>query len=171
MDTKEVQDSLWSSVFATSAMTVALFLIHDKLGKFEKSPLPPATISQESAERAQVADFLSPLARQNLTLVSHYAYGAVGALLYSILEKKLARKQNAALKGGLYGTIVWLFSYYLETPMLRFRANAYDMPESRNGMMLAAHLVWGSVLGIALDAMTKAGTEMLDGRGQALAAE
>lgn len=159
-----VQNGIWSGILATGPMTLAMFSMQRSLPESEKSPLPPATLTFESTKL--VAKKVSPSARADLTMLSHFAYGISCALIYSAAQK-LAPKAPAIVKGGVFGLGVWAISYLGWTPLAGFRASAPNMPARRNAMMIAAHLVWGAALGYSEQVLRESGNQMLDGRRRA----
>jgi uncharacterized membrane protein YagU involved in acid resistance len=56
------------------------------------------------------------------------------------------RAQNA-WTGATFGLGVWVASYLGLMPMLGILRPATRHPARRNALMIAAHLVWGGVLG------------------------
>ena len=81
------------------------------------------------------------------TLVSHLGYGATMGLLYTPVARKLPLP--AALKGILFGLVVWVGSYLGLLPLLGMWESAYVEPSRRNLMMIAAHVAWGASTGVA----------------------
>ncbi len=66
--------------------------------------------------------------------------------LYCFLEKR--PNFPAPVKGMFFGLLVWLVSYLGLTPLLGFSESGQTESVRRNLMMIAAHSIWGSVLGI-----------------------
>ncbi len=155
---------------ATGPMTVLMMAAQDILPKPEKSPLPPATLSEETFERLGI-EFSTPEAKSLVTLVSHFGYGGAMGAIYSHLQTPSRVKQNAILKGIVFGLGVWAGSYWVMSPLLKFRASGPKMPLKRNLMMAGAHVLWGASLGYSEQRLRRHGEEMLDGDRKAIAAE
>jgi uncharacterized membrane protein YagU involved in acid resistance len=118
---------------ATAAMTAAMRRLHRRLPERERYPLPP----REIEERTQGATDESTAG--NLTLLSHFAFGAgAGAAM-------TAPKIPGPLLGSALGVLVWLGSYMGWVPASRILRPATTHPLRRNLLMIAVHLVWGSV--------------------------
>ena len=164
------ENGIWSGLLATGPMTLAMFALHNKLPNVEKSPLPPATLTSQFTSLFGLDQKLSQNPRENLTMLSHFGYGAACGLLYAFGFKKL-HPHSALLKGTLFGLGVWASSYMGWIPAFGLRANAYQMPAKRNGLMILAHIIWGASIGLAEFEMRRFGNQMLDGHRKASQAE
>lgn len=83
------------------------------------------------------------------TTLSHLGFGvAVGALFGALTAgDRRPRPLPAALLGAGYGTLVWLVSYAGWVPALGIMPPPRRDRPGRQGTMLAAHLLYGAVLG------------------------
>jgi putative membrane protein len=164
---------LYGGFIATGPMTLLMFERQDHFPESEKSPLPPATLSFETLEKAgESMGFqpkLSPDAQTAVTMASHFAYGAAAGAVYGVALGKAPIPPLA--KGIAYGLGVWSLNYLGITPALGFRAAAPKMPARRNAMMIFAHVVWGACLAYATEKLIESGKEMLAGEKKAPAAE
>jgi hypothetical protein len=70
-------------------------------------------------------------------------YGAIG----------LKRRAQPWASGIAFGLAVWAASYLGWIPGLGILAAASEHPPRRNGVMIFAHVVWGTVLGLATDGL------------------
>ena len=84
------------------------------------------------------------------TLVSHFGYGASMGAVYSPLRKRIPLP--IVVRGILFGLVVWAGSYLALLPLLGMSESGQREPVRRNLMMIAAHIVWGAVLGATADA-------------------
>lgn len=164
------QNGIWSGLLATGPMTLAMFRMQESLPKSEKSPLPPATLTSEITGAVGLDQKVPAQFRPDLTMASHFGYGATGGILYSFLSKR-APEASPLLKGSLFGMCVWAASYLGWIPAFGLRASAYKMPAKRNALMIMSHLIWGASLGLAEKEMRKFGNQMLDGHRKAPLAE
>lgn len=164
------QNGIWSGLLATGPMTLAMFALHRQLPSAQKSPLPPATLTSQITSLFGIDQRLKQNPRENMTMFSHFGYGATCGLLYALGFKKWMAR-SPFINGSLFGLGVWAASYMGWIPAFGLRANAYKMPVKRNGLMILAHLIWGVSLGIAENEMRRFGNQMLDGHRKAPQAE
>jgi hypothetical protein len=133
---------------ATVPMTIAMETLHAWLPGEPPAPLPPREVTESLADKAGVADEISETQMQALTFGAHVGYGAAcGALLGLIAPKQ---PFAAAGVGMLFGLAVWAGSYKGWLPALSIRHDAAFDPPARNGLMIAAHLVWGAAAGLEI---------------------
>jgi uncharacterized membrane protein YagU involved in acid resistance len=126
---------------ATGPMTVLMILLHRILPAQHRYSLPPREIVAELARKTALHKHLGADARAALTLINHFAYGAMAATMYALVE---GRSPPAALiKGPIFGALVWLVSYLGLLPLAGILESGTKHPASRNWLMIAAHLVWG----------------------------
>ncbi|KYG63792.1 hypothetical protein AZI86_13290 [Bdellovibrio bacteriovorus] len=152
----------WASVMATSSMTMAMFKMHQGLDSEEQSPLPPALLTDDIQRKIGLAPNAAAEIKEELTMFSHYGYGALGGMTYSALTQK--SEMHPLLKGSLFGLGVWGVSYFGLIPGLNLNPSGTKMTPSRNAMMLLAHLAWGASLGFAENELKKRGKTLLDGK-------
>jgi hypothetical protein len=119
---------------ATLAMTMAMRRLDRHLAVRNRYPLPPREITETT--------FGPGCGQAVLTVISHFAFGAAAGAVYGSLPRKLP--------GVLFGPAVWAVSYLGWVPMLRILAPATRHPKSRNFLMIAVHVVWGSCLAVGL---------------------
>ena len=137
---------------ATAPMTAVMLLMHHRLPRKEQYPLPPAEITSKLAREAGVHKQIDePERHLGATLLSHFGYGAAAGTLYAPLSKKLPGPP--LLKGVAFGLAVWTGSYLGLLPALGILRSATEHPARRNALMIAAHVVWGSVLGLLTDVL------------------
>lgn len=141
-----IERGVWASIPATGAMTLTMLELLNQLPQREQSPLPPATITSDLMPSA------GPL-QEDLTMVSHYGYGALWGTLYAALAGRSSKRNESyshiMAKGAGYGILVWGASYLGLLPGLGVRSQAPRMRWRRNLMMVVAHAVWGSGLASA----------------------
>jgi hypothetical protein len=146
-----------AGIAATCAMTAAARAMHRRLPAAERYPLPPREIIEGTlpvvAKRRVGED-----RRRTGTLAAHFGYGAATGALYA-----LAGRRGGVLGGAAYGLLVWIVSYFGIMPGLRILRPAHNHPLRRNGLMIAAHLVWGSTLATTLRDLELAEQEVFAG--------
>jgi len=135
----------------TAPMTAFMLLTQRFLPKGQRYALPPEIITEELAHRAHVRHHMNKQLVLAATTVSHFGYGAAMGALYTPLGKKFPLP--GILKGVLFGLVVWTASYLALLPMSGMSESGQREPVRRNLMMIAAHIVWGSAMGLAADTL------------------
>jgi uncharacterized membrane protein YagU involved in acid resistance len=128
-------------------MTVAMIFLHRRLPRSEQYPLPPRQITMKLAREAGVEHHMDAQERSAATMLSHFAYGAAGGALYATTHEP---RKNGAGKGVLFGLLVWGVSYLGWLPAAGVLSPATEHPARRNLLMIAAHVIWGGVMGAFL---------------------
>lgn len=135
--------ALWGTV-ATLVMSVFMLAAREAGLLTEQAP---EEITERSIERTTRRD-AGGLSLDLLTSVVHLAFGAASGALYAAL---LARRRGASVresvKGTLFGTAVWLTSYWGVLPKLELMPPPPRDERRRPLVMLVAHLIYGGVLG------------------------
>ncbi|MBX6311310.1 MAG: DUF1440 domain-containing protein [Isosphaeraceae bacterium] len=140
---------------ATAPMTWAMEVMHRNLPHHERHPLPPWEIVERVAEKAVGQEPVGETEHFWLTLVAHFAYGAAAGSVFGPVAQRLALPR--VLGGTAYGLVVWAGSYFGLLPALGIMRPATQHPMRRTALMIAAHLVWGSALGIFVELLENAG--------------
>jgi hypothetical protein len=143
----------------TAAMTAAMRRMHGRLPDRERYPLPPREIIQSVAGRTGMDRQAGEGDLQDLTLGAHFAYGAAAGALYAV-----ARPGDGVFAGVCYGLAVWAGSYLGWIPGLAILEPATRHPRRRNGLMLAAHVVWGATTALTIRELERAEAEVFAGR-------
>lgn len=134
---------------ATAAMTAAMEAMHRRLPRQEQYPLPPSEITSVVTVKTGLRQHLDRSGHFVVTILAHFGYGAaVGALYVPSLRRV---PLPAAVRGSLFGVIVWAVSYLGWLPAFGILRPATEHPARRTALMIAAHLVWGSTLGLVAD--------------------
>lgn len=142
-----------SGILATIPMTLFMLLMQRILPKWQQYALPPERITTELAARANVAQEMDKPQRIGTALVSHFGYGGNMGALYVPFARKLALPPAA--KGAIFGFLVWVGNYLGLLPALKMSEAAPQQPLRRNVLMIAAHLVWGTTLGVTEDVLER----------------
>jgi hypothetical protein len=134
----------------TAAMSAAM-LAAKRAGLLDR--LPPHEMTARSMRRAGVADDVDPETRHDLGWVAHFAFGAgLGAAFALGLATWSPDRRDLALPAALpYALAVWAISYVGWIPALRLLPPPTRDDPDRPVAMVAAHLVFGTVLGEVLD--------------------
>ena len=131
---------------ATVPMTLAMEGMHRGLPAPERYPLPPRDVALAAAERAGAGDDLDEAQRLDLTLATHFAIGTGSGAAYACLARPLPLPP--VVKGAAFGLALWGAAYLGVLPALGILRPATEHPPRRTGLMIAAHLVWGTVTGL-----------------------
>lgn len=130
---------------ATAPMTWAMEVMHRRLPSPERYPLPPRQIAMRVADQAGVKEHLDETERLGLTLLAHFGMGTAAGAVYGLVASGQSRP--GPLTGAGYGLMVWAGNYLGLLPALGILRPATSHPLRRTALMIAAHLVWGTVLG------------------------
>ena len=133
---------LASGAAATLPMTLAMFALRARMPREWFKTLPPRKITLNLLHRLGLSRDLDRKEKSRLVGLSHFGYGAAAGALYGLLPRRLP--------GPLYGLIVWAVSYLGAMPAMSLYRRADKDPASRNTLMIASHLVWGTFLGLGL---------------------
>jgi hypothetical protein len=90
------------------------------------------------AEKAGVQKKLDREAREALTLISPFGFGAPAATIYSLVEARIPGK---AFGGSLACELFWIL------PAVGILELPTKQSFSRNALMLGVHLIWGLIVG------------------------
>jgi uncharacterized membrane protein YagU involved in acid resistance len=138
-----------AGLVATIPMTLAMEVMHRSLPPHERYPLPPREITEELTAKAGVKEHLDEEEQVGLSLLSHFSYGASAGMVYAALAQKYTL---VPLPGGItFGLGLWTISYLGLLPAMGILRPATEHPPRRNALMVTAHVVWGSVLGLLVD--------------------
>jgi uncharacterized membrane protein YagU involved in acid resistance len=142
-----------SGLAATFPMTAVMVAVNNALPAHDQEPLPPRQITENAAAQAGLNHTLDDGDRTAATLAAHFGYGTVVGAGYAAVAGRSG--MHPAAEGALYGLAVWGGSYLGLMPATRLYKSAVDEPATRNAMMIAAHLVWGTALGWIFHALTR----------------
>jgi hypothetical protein len=107
------------------------------LPEAERYPRPPRQIATDMPALGLPASVA--------TLLHHFLFGAAAGSLFAGLSRR-----RDVRSGAVYGVTVWMTSCLGWLPARGILRPATHHPRRRNGLMIAAHLVSGSSLAIAL---------------------
>jgi uncharacterized membrane protein YagU involved in acid resistance len=134
---------------ATIPMTLAMEVMHRSLPQHERYPLPPREITEELVAQAGLREQLDEEEHVDLSLLSHFFYGAAAGAVYGALAQKYPL---SPLSGGIaFGFGLWAISYLGWIPAAGILRPVTQHPPRRTALMVTAHVVWGSVLGLLVD--------------------
>ena len=131
---------------ATIPMTALMVYLHRRIPPAERRMLPPKQVAAKMASDVGAEELID---REDELLattgVSHFGYGAATGAVYAMIAPYMNLPAEA--KGTAYALAVWAGSYLGWLPAAGIRPPATRRPASENGMMIAAHIVFGMVLG------------------------
>lgn len=145
MGWRNVAAALAAGGAATVAMTVAMEAMYRRLPPGERAPLPPRQITIRAAAAIGLAGRPDESVRVATSMVLHAGYGmGTGAVVFALLR----RRPGAGVGDGvLAGLAVYLLGYAGWLPLLRLYPPIPRETLARNGLTIAAHVVWGAALG------------------------
>lgn len=116
---------------------------------------PPRKITDEALDAADdtlVDVDLDPPepARKGLTALNHLTFGAVAGVPFALVHRLTPEALARVPAGAAYGIGVWASAYLGWVPALGIMPPADRDRSGRPASMIAAHLVYGSVLGAVL---------------------
>ena len=130
---------------ATVPMTIVMETLHERLPGEPARPLPPREITEGVVAKAGLQGEVREGEKQVLTLAGHFGYGAVCGALFGLMAPRTPGAAVAA--GAAFGLSVWVGSYLGWLPSVGVRHDAREDPPARNGLMIAAHVVYGAATG------------------------
>jgi uncharacterized membrane protein YagU involved in acid resistance len=134
---------------ATLPMTIVMLALHRQLPPGERYSLPPWQITRRLLRRTGAKKHVQDEEEENtVALVNHFGFGAAAGALYGLATSMFS---IPSIWGGLvFGIIVWASSYLGWLPAARLFPPATEESPRRNLLMIAAHLVWGSILALVI---------------------
>lgn len=136
-----------SGLAATLPMSIAMELMHRRMGFSKRYALPPRQITANVAQSLGIRRRLGENEERVATMVAHFGYGGSMGVPYALVEEPI--HLPPIVKGAGYGLAVWAGSYLQLLPRLGLLSPATRHPPQRTALMIAAHVVWGSALAIA----------------------
>lgn len=138
---------------ATGPMTLSMEAMHGELPASERYPLPPRLITMQVMRKVGALPHLTSRQRTALTLACHFGYGAGMGSAYALTAHRVPGHPLA--KGVGFGLAVWGASYLGLLPAMGVLPPATRTPLRRNLLMIGAHVVWGGVCGVLVNALDK----------------
>lgn len=149
-----VQAGAAAGVIATAAMSVFMKAWQSAVPRERDEAIPPREPVEAVAEKLDVWDEMPPASRSALTWLSHFGYGTTMGIAYAGGRSDLGGPP--AVSGALFGLGVWAASWGAWMPALEIARGPEEKSAERNALLIAAHLVWGAVLGVSLDRLERA---------------
>jgi hypothetical protein len=130
-------------------MTVAMLLMHRFLPGEQQYALPPMLITRRLAGGTGPFARLGTHEHKGLTFLTHFGFGTAFGAAYALIPRQ--GPLPAPLRGILFALCIWTGSYLGWIPAANILPSATRHPAERNALMIGAHLIWGSLLGILLE--------------------
>jgi hypothetical protein len=138
----------------------ALMLLAQRLGLMGTQP--PRRITDGALDAIDVDP--PERGRRLLTAVSHVGFGAAAGVPFPLLHRALAPRTPRPLLGVVYALGVWASAYLGWVPAAGLMPPANRDRPGRPASMIAAHVVYGAVLGTATARLLRrSGTESPEG--------
>jgi uncharacterized membrane protein YagU involved in acid resistance len=130
---------------ATGPITLFMTAAQRYLPLHQRHSLPPKAITMDLLSRVNLKQRLNRKQRKRATWVAHVAYGTGVGAAYGTVSRAIPLPP--AVKGIIFGMLVWAGSYLGWLPAFDVSGSAPDQPMRRNLLMIGAHVVWGAVAG------------------------
>ncbi len=131
---------------------------------------PPVEVTERAVDRSGTARGAPPRTKQLLAALLHLGFGAGAGALFALLRTVLLRPFGRVLPGPLLGAVfglgVWAASYLGWLPALGLLPPPSRSEPRRPAAMIAAHLVYGGVLGLTGDLAEQVPLEAVGGVGR-----
>ena len=112
--------------------------------------LPPHEIADKAVDRAPAVD-ATPRQRRGLGWLAHFGFGAATGLVYAVLRNRFRSPGGPIFHGSTFALAVWAVSYLGWIPAMRLLPPATDDEPGRQPAMVAAHGVFGAILGLLVE--------------------
>src|SRR3954454_19740683 len=137
-------------VGATLGMS-AVMMIGQRVGLAGRHP--PEEIVDRSAERL-TGRRMEERHADVAGAVAHLAFGGAGGALFAVAWRMLRPPVPASLAGIGYAVGIWTASYLGWVPALGLMPPADKDDRSRQAVLVAAHVVYGAILGTIVERLT-----------------
>ena len=134
---------------ATLPMTVVMVMGYRRLPVRDRFTWPPYKITIKASKGIGLSRRQGPRERLQLALAAHFGFGTAAGGLYGLLAEIIPLPSVVA--GALYGVIVWAASYLGWLPLTGLYQPPSQESPRRQAVLLAAHLIWGPILGLLFD--------------------
>ncbi len=131
-----------SGIVATVPMTVPI-IVARRTGLI--STTPPVQISANIAARTPLLPERRHEGFPATWIVAHFGYGAACGTVYALAAPALP--PVPAVKGLIFGELVWAVSYLGYLPAMKLYPAPDDDASPRTAVMIVAHAVFGLALG------------------------
>lgn len=145
-------------------MTLVLMKMQESRPELREKSHSPAAITADVTRRFIPRRWLTTSVRADLTMFSHFLFGATTGALFGVMTPKVSRATTARHppappwgRGVLFGLGVWAASYLGWVPVLGLRPAATKVSSARNAQMILAHVAWGAALALAYDELRRDG--------------
>lgn len=107
---------------------------------------PPRTIFESLLAMARIP-VPDERTEEPLVAAAHIGYGMLAGAAYGLLRERVRLPLPPAAEGVGYGLLIWALSYEGWIPAMRIMPPPEEDRPGRPASMIAAHLVYGAVLG------------------------
>ncbi len=131
-----------AGALATVAMSVPILLAR-RSGLIDREP--PHEITDTLTSRAGLSLGGSEL--DVASTLAHLGFGATAGAVFAVATRRVGGRRRRIGLGVLYGVGIWALAYPGILPRLGLVRTARQAGPARDLVMLAAHLVFGAILG------------------------
>lgn len=130
---------------ASGPMAIFMEALIPAVSDEERDPPPPRQITQRAAETVGVEDEMSDDSVEAATMVNHFGYGTTAGMVYGAVAESIPLPPVA--RGIGFGLALWAGGYLGWLPASGMYRSATREPAGRNAVIVAAHILWGGLLG------------------------
>lgn len=134
-----------AGAIATLPMSAVMYAAREKgwMGEY-----PPEVIARDALETVDIRP--NDGVNDAVATVAHLGFGATAGALFGLLHKELDLPLPRLAQGVAYGLLVYAASYDGWIPAMRIMPEPEEDRPGRQPSMIAAHVVYGAVLGALL---------------------
>ena len=154
-----VVEGACAGLIATVPMTIFMLAAQRLLPAWQQYALPPEKLTDTLAKRVGLRKHMNKPQLLLASLVSHLGFGTAAGAVYGPLTRIVPLP--SVLKGIVFGVVVWLANYLGWLPVVGMAEAATKQPMHRNALMIAAHGVWGAVMGVVTNGLHQRVGELL----------
>lgn len=138
-----------AGLLATVPMTAAMLVFGALPQRRKREPFPPHQVTAGMTGSLGIWQHADDAQRYALTLISHFGYGALAGAIYGAVVPSQSRRGTG--RGVAYALLVWSSAYAGWLPALDIVPPPWREHPSRTLQLVAAHVVWGAVLGLLVE--------------------
>lgn len=162
--TRRVILNLLAGGLAGLAAAIPMGLLMMGLNRYlpgrDRPALPPKQITARLARKVKAQKVVPPGQSWGLsTWLAHLGYGAATASAYEMLTRPIPLPNF--LRGMLFAMGIWAGSYLGWIPAMSILPPATQQSKRRNLIMIASHLLWGSLIGLTTGPIKEKAEETL----------
>jgi hypothetical protein len=142
-----VLDTLVDGAVAGAVATVPMSGVMLAAGEAGAMGRQPPRLITDAALDAAGVEQPSEAASRSAAAAAHVGFGTAAGAVFALLQATLRPRTSPVVNGVAFGLAVWALSYEGWVPALGIMPRPEDDRDGRPQSMIAAHIVYGAVLG------------------------